>query len=239
MRDHTPDLPPDLPVNPGDPGDVTAGEAAFLAAVAGPLRAPERLADDFERRLLAAVRADAASPADEAPVRVAAAGRARDWWRRPRPLRVSPLAGLAAAACFAAVVSAATLAATAARRPDARLAAAPSPAPAPSVASAGAAGDTVHIVRFVLVEPGARRVALVGDFNGWSADATPLASAGSPGTWTISVTLPPGRHEYAFLVEDGAGAVRWMRDPFAPPVRDEYGTESSVVMVGASAARRS
>jgi 1,4-alpha-glucan branching enzyme len=153
-------------------------------------------------------------------------------------VRVSPLAGLAAAAGFAAVVSAATLAATAAGRPDAVPATGVAAAPA-TTAAAGATTDTVHVVRFVLVEPSARRVALVGDFNGWAADSTPLMTAGAPGTWTISVTLPAGRHEYAFLVEEASGTVRWMRDPFAPPVRDEYGTESSVVTVGGTVARRS
>ena len=59
------------------------------------------------------------------------------------------------------------------------------------------------------------------------------------GVPAISVTLPAGRHEYAFLVEEASGTVRWMRDPFAPPVRDEYGTESSVVTVGGTVARRS
>jgi hypothetical protein len=216
-RDHVPDA--DL--------DVTAEEAAFCASIAAPLRAPERLAADFEGRLLAAVRADRPAAASGAPGRD---DRTAHWWRRPHVVRVSPLVGLAAAAGFAAVVSAATLAATAAGRADAT--------PAATVA-AGRAADTVHVVRFVLVEPSARRVALVGDFNGWAADAAPLMTAGAPGTWTISVTLPPGRHEYAFLVEEAGGAVRWMRDPFAPPVRDEYGTESSVVTVGGTVARRS
>jgi 1,4-alpha-glucan branching enzyme len=212
--------------------DVTAEEAAFCAAIARPLRAPERLDADFEARLLAAVRAGAAAPAAPAGGAAGRDDRTAHWWRRQHAVRVSPLAGLAAAAGFAAVVSAATLAATAAGRP--------ADAPATTVATAPAtATDTVHVVRFVLVEPSARRVALVGDFNGWAADSTPLMTAGAPGTWTISVTLPPGRHEYAFLVEEAGGEVRWMRDPFAPPVRDEYGTESSVVTVGGTVARRS
>ena len=212
--------------------DVTAEEAAFCAAIARPLQAPERLGADFEGRLLAAVRAAAAAPAAGAGGAAGPDTRTAHWWRRQHAVRVSPLAGLAAAAGFAAVVSAATLAATAAGRPGA--------VPAAGVAAAaGTATDTVHVVRFVLVEPSARRVALVGDFNGWAADSTPLMTAGAPGTWTISVTLPAGRHEYAFLVEEASGTVRWMRDPFAPPVRDEYGTESSVVTVGGTVARRS
>jgi len=86
----------------------------------------------------------------------------------------------------------------------------------------------VHVVRFVFRDPDARRVALVGDFNGWSKDATPLATVNEPGAWAVSVTMPKGRHEYAFIVD----GVRWSPDPFAARVADEFGTESSVVTVG-------
>ena len=212
--------------------ELSAEEESFLAAVARPMRAPERLAPDFERRLLAAVRADAGAAVPTGVPTAGAAARRESWWRRQRVVRVSPLLGLAAAAGFAAVVSAATLAAVS-RAPAA------APATPTPIAAAAAGDDTVHVVRFVLVEPDARRVALVGDFNGWSAEATPLTPAGSPGTWAISLPLPAGRHEYAFIVEEPGGEVRWTRDPFAPPVRDDYGTESSVVTVGASVDRRS
>jgi hypothetical protein len=40
--------------------------------------------------------------------------------------------------------------------------------------------------------------------------------------------MPPGRHEYAFIV-DGK---RWTADPFAPPRSDEFDTSSSVIVVG-------
>ena len=34
--------------------------------------------------------------------------------------------------------------------------------------------DTLRLVRLIFDDPGARRVAVVGDFNGWAASATPL-----------------------------------------------------------------
>ena len=86
----------------------------------------------------------------------------------------------------------------------------------------------MHVVRFVFRDRDAHRVALVGDFNGWSKDATPLAPVSEPGAWAVSVTVPKGRHEYAFII-DGE---RWAPDPFAARVADEFGTESSVVTVG-------
>ena len=61
--------------------------------------------------------------------------------------------------------------------------------------------DSMRLVRFILVAPAASRVALAGDFNRWSSRATPLA-AESTGVWTVAVTLSPGRHRYAYVVDD-------------------------------------
>jgi 1,4-alpha-glucan branching enzyme len=46
----------------------------------------------------------------------------------------------------------------------------------------------------------------------------------------VSLALPPGRHEYAFIIEGPAGE-RWAADPFAALVRDEFDTESSVLVL--------
>jgi len=176
--------------------------------VVPPLRAPETLEPGFEGRVMAIARA-------EAPARYP---QAAPWWRRPRTLRLSPVAGLALAAGFAGLVAAGTLAAG-------RLI--PNP-PAPVQV---AAPDTVHLVRFVLSAPEARSVQLVGDFNAWSRDATPLAVTAVEGVWTVTVPLAPGRHEYAFIV-DGA---RWVADSTTRIRSDEFGTETSVVSVGSGA----
>jgi hypothetical protein len=83
--------------------------------------------------------------------------------------------------------------------------------------------------QFVLEAPRASRVALVGDFNAWDADSTPLARDPSGRIWTVIVPLSPGRHVYAFMV-DGAA---WTLDPRAPTAQDpDFGTPSSVVLVG-------
>lgn len=83
-------------------------------------------------------------------------------------------------------------------------------------------------VRFVVSAPGASTVALVGDFNEWSVGATPLAATESEGVWTVTVPLPAGRHEYAFVV-DGA---RWLPDPNAPPAGTaDFGPANSVITV--------
>ena len=96
------------------------------------------------------------------------------------------------------------------------------------VAASAAASDTVFMVRFALSAPGAAKVTLVGGFNGWSREATVLRATGDDGIWRVTVPLPAGRHEYAFLV-DGE---RWVVDPFAARVADEFGVESSVLRLG-------
>ncbi len=88
------------------------------------------------------------------------------------------------------------------------------PAPATGAAgdSLGAAllRDTLRLMRFVLVAPNATRLALVGDFNGWNARATPMvAVAESTGMWEARVALRPGAHRYAFVQDD----TQWVAGP--------------------------
>ncbi len=71
----------------------------------------------------------------------------------------------------------------------------------------------------------ARSVAVVGDFNGWDA-ATMMK--GDDGVWRISLSLPPGRYQYAFVVDQE----KWVPDPQAATVVDSgYGGADSVLEV--------
>ena len=84
------------------------------------------------------------------------------------------------------------------------------------------------VVRFVIAAPGASTVALVGDFNAWNVGATPLQATEREGVWTVTVPLPAGRHEYAFVVD----GVRWLSDPNAPRAGTaDFGPANSVVTV--------
>lgn len=89
-------------------------------------------------------------------------------------------------------------------------------------------GETAPVLtQFVLDDAKAQRVSLVGDFNDWAPGSTPLTRLES-GVWTVSVPLPPGRHVYAFLLDD----TLLVADPRAPKSGDaDYGREGSVVMV--------
>jgi hypothetical protein len=189
--------------------DETRGEDAFAERIAKPLRASERADATFEARAMSAVHAAARADAGESRLP------SPSWWLRPYTLRLTPLTALAAAASLTiAVLGGSSLV----RRQGAP-------------ATAAATRDTVHIVRFVLVDSNARRVALVGAFNQWQKDATPLHGTSVGGVWFVDVPLSSGRHEYAFVVYDEHGE-RWVADPLSHVVRDEYGTESSVISVG-------
>jgi len=84
-------------------------------------------------------------------------------------------------------------------------------------------------VTFVFRAPGASRVALVGDFNGWDPEATPLRRAALGDAWTAQVSLGRGLHAYAFVI-DGR---EWSPDPSAPLASESaYGRRNSVVVVG-------
>jgi hypothetical protein len=194
-----------------------ARDAAFAERVAAPLRAAEHAHPSFERRLMEKVRAE--GPALY-PVRTSSNA---SWWRTQRVFRLSPLAGLAMAAGLSAIVAVSAIAVGSriAARSGTTTRSAQSNLPA----------DTIQLVRFVFVDSGAARVELVGDFNEWTKGVTQLKRSGAPGVWAVSVPLAPGRHEYAFIINGS----RWVADPLAIKSSDDFGTESSVIRVGAQA----
>ena len=84
-------------------------------------------------------------------------------------------------------------------------------------------------VQFVFVADEAARVNVVGDFNDWDPEATPLLRKGRD-VWSVVVPLSPGRYRYSFLVNGRT----WVADASSPraPV-DEFGVPSSVIWVEA------
>ena len=85
------------------------------------------------------------------------------------------------------------------------------------------------LIQFVLVAPEAGAVSVVGDFNDWNVEATPLVRDRGDGVWSVTVPLEPGRYRYSFLVD----GTTWRDDPHAAStLADEFGPPSSVIMVG-------
>jgi len=79
---------------------------------------------------------------------------------------------------------------------------------------------------FKLSAPSATQVFIAGCFNEWNPTADPL-SLGGDGTWTCTLMLEPGEHEYRFVV-DGV----WCDDPMAPMRRpNDVGSENCLIVV--------
>jgi 1,4-alpha-glucan branching enzyme len=77
-----------------------------------------------------------------------------------------------------------------------------------------------------LLAPQARQVQVVGNFNSWCPEATPMKDTGA-GEWVVRLMLRSGQYEYLFVV-DG----RWMEDPQAVQrAANLHGGYNSVLLV--------
>ena len=87
--------------------------------------------------------------------------------------------------------------------------------------------ETRKRVRFdISVEPG-QEVFVAGTFNNWNPTANPLKDNPGSGHCKATLLIPPGKHEYKFVV-NGA----WSMDPKCPDcVPDGYGSLNSVLFV--------
>lgn len=154
-------------------------------------------------------------------VRVASSDVARRglwrWMLQPRTVSVSPLGALALAAGLVGVM------ALAAREDEAPVA---TVMEAPRVAITPVAAQ--QMTKFVFNAQSASRVTIVGDFNDWDPEASPLQKMGK-GVWTITIPLAPGRYQYTFVVD----GTTWVADPVAPrTLEDDFGQPNSIITVG-------
>ncbi len=70
-------------------------------------------------------------------------------------------------------------------------------------------------------------VYLSGSFNNWNGEATKLKDTSGTGKFSVSLLLPPGEHEYKFVVNG-----EWHVDPECTDWRtNEFGTLNSVIIV--------
>ena len=194
------------------PTDRPSDGAELPAWAVAALRAPLAPNPDAHARLMRRVRQAAAAPA-----RGRTRPLAQPAWARRRGL--ASLAGLAAAALLGVAV----------------LGLPRTSVPVGALAANGLR-DTLHLVRFVLVAPAATRLAVVGDFNGWDVDRTPMRMlAESTGVWAATVRLPAGTHRFAYVVDDTG----WIADPEQPAARDTAdGARSAMTVPAASTAVR-
>lgn len=179
-------------------------------------------------RVVAAAAAARVAPADDEGTIQVHARRVRLW----------TLGGVAAAA---AVAGFALSSVNFARRPRTTVVAATSTVPSAAAAPlanmptlelqpvGSNSADSLPISRqFVFHSRTARRVSVVGDFNRWNAQASPMVRATDGDLWSISVPIVPGRHMYAFMVDDSV----FVLDPRGATGRDaDLGVQASVIIV--------
>lgn len=134
------------------------------------------------------------------------------WLLRPRPIRVSPLAG---AIATAAVVAAVFIVGG-----------------TRSVGVSTVIGPTDIFVEFSLEAPNATSVSVAGDFNGWEGGLV-LEDRDGDGVWSGRVALRPGLHKYMFILDGD----RWVTDPKASRFDDDgFGNRNAVIAVTPSPA---
>jgi hypothetical protein len=179
-------------------------------------------AEAVRRVVSAAATARVAPAADEVPMLAPPA----------RGLRIGAVIGIAAAAAFAGFAVSTVWRGT----PTAKVTVA-SDASARAVTRAlpmrAAANNPAELLplsqQFVFRSPTAHRVSVVGDFNEWNPTRTPMQRAAGDALWSVTVPIMPGRHVYAYMIDDSLLVL----DPRAPQTRDpDLGVDGSVIMVG-------
>ena len=188
---------------------------------------PAAQPDDIRRVVEAAAAQRLMPPADD-PASVAP----RSGPARRRPWMVVGLSSLVAAAAIVGFFARGQFA-----RSTPAVAVAPtakSPAAPLQPAMNGASGEQdVRPIpqQFIFRSSSARRIAVVGDFNGWNTASAPMTRASGGDLWSVTINITPGRHTYGFMVNDSTFTLD--QDARVARARDpDLGVEGSVVIVG-------
>ena len=83
-------------------------------------------------------------------------------------------------------------------------------------------------IQFTLSAPGAKSVAIAGNFNGWSATTNPMQATGSDGTWSTTVMFLPGEYRFMYIIN----GKEWKTPPLADDfIDDGFGQNNGVLVV--------
>lgn len=86
--------------------------------------------------------------------------------------------------------------------------------------------NQVLVNRFVIYEPAAEQVELVGTFTDWQRK--PLKRIGETGYWELSLDIHSGEHRFSYIL-DGSQQIA---DPTFPvKEKDDFGGENSILTV--------
>jgi hypothetical protein len=206
---------------------IDLGGDPIIERIVGDARRPVAVDPDAKARVMAAVRAEGAPGSFEADT-------AEFSLYRPAPRNGIVFSTWKLAALAASLVGIGALIGTAFNfSRDSQPTGQPQVVAADGPSSrlpASPAADTV--MTFVFVTHDASKVSLVGDFNQWSAEATPMTRIANSNAWTVTVPLSAGRHLYSFYAI-GSDGEKWLADPNAPATPDDgFGRRNSVVLVG-------
>jgi len=85
--------------------------------------------------------------------------------------------------------------------------------------------ENISVV-FTYRDDQAQKVCITGSFNQWSSQSHCMKKAKN--TWTLELSLPPGRHAYLFLIDDRIPKL----DPGAALTEESgFGTRNSILVV--------
>ncbi|EGB14665.1 glycoside hydrolase family 13 domain protein [Pseudodesulfovibrio mercurii] len=135
--------------------------------------------------------------------------RLRLWFLRPRVLTVRPITAIPAMTLAVALLA---LAFVTTQKPVENV------------------GPRLATVRFILhdADMHARKVSVIGSFNNWRAERSVMWYSSDAQAWVLEAQLPPGDHEYLFLVNGN----QLVPDPNAPMTSDDgFGNRNSIVFV--------
>ncbi|HTP08140.1 MAG TPA: isoamylase early set domain-containing protein [Anaerolineae bacterium] len=82
-------------------------------------------------------------------------------------------------------------------------------------------------VTFEMPANGADAVVVVGDFNGWDKEATPLKKRKKDGVWSTSLNLPLGQiYQFKYWIDGERWENDWAADDYVP---NGFGGDNSVL----------
>lgn len=94
--------------------------------------------------------------------------------------------------------------------------------------AASSKNANTKLVNFILDYPSAKKAAVIGSFNHWQPEHYHMHRNLSDGTWQIAVALQPGRHAYAFIIDN----TKIIADPRALWEQDDgFGTRNSILTI--------
>ncbi|HWP04062.1 MAG TPA: isoamylase early set domain-containing protein [Gemmatimonadaceae bacterium] len=181
----------------------------LLASVVAELRRPVEVDPRLDERVMAAITAPKVIPLQP---------RRRPWLLRPVTLSLPRLAVLAAAAAVVFVGIRVWRGGVGGGSGRAVI----------DVVQASAGAPTALVShQFIFAGAGARSVRLVGDFNDWDPEGTPMEMISPDGLWSVTLPLAPGTYRYQFVVDDTLRVL----DPTVPALSSEFGSPNSVVTI--------